>query len=133
MLIRNEKYLYLLFDEGNPLHRDDSNYVFTTEGHILRLDKKHMKPVSAARRKMRKVDAHQCPAYFGPKPTLHHEQGFEGPFQGIQSLEYLDYARELVALPPDESDESMWNPSGWCERPKTELFVSICSKYYALH
>ncbi|KAJ2348631.1 hypothetical protein GGF43_004534, partial [Coemansia sp. RSA 2618] len=29
------KYLYLLFDEGNPLHKLDNNFVFTTEGHVL--------------------------------------------------------------------------------------------------
>uniref|UniRef100_A0A4W3INM0 alpha-1,2-Mannosidase n=1 Tax=Callorhinchus milii TaxID=7868 RepID=A0A4W3INM0_CALMI len=29
------KYLYLLFDEDNPLHRSGSKYIFTTEGHIL--------------------------------------------------------------------------------------------------
>ncbi|KAI7815960.1 glycoside hydrolase, partial [Gamsiella multidivaricata] len=33
------KYLYLLFDEENLLHQElkDSNFVFTTEGHVLRL------------------------------------------------------------------------------------------------
>ncbi|KAJ2716783.1 hypothetical protein H4R19_000430 [Coemansia spiralis] len=29
------KYLYLLFDDDNPLHRLHSNHVFTTEGHVL--------------------------------------------------------------------------------------------------
>ncbi|KAJ2366722.1 hypothetical protein H4S01_002551 [Coemansia sp. RSA 2610] len=29
------KYLYLLFDEDNPLHRLDNGFVFTTEGHVL--------------------------------------------------------------------------------------------------
>ncbi|KAJ1641701.1 hypothetical protein LPJ64_006364, partial [Coemansia asiatica] len=29
------KYLYLLFDEENPLHRIHNNFVFTTEGHVL--------------------------------------------------------------------------------------------------
>ncbi|XP_067907569.1 ER degradation-enhancing alpha-mannosidase-like protein 1 isoform X3 [Heterodontus francisci] len=33
------KYLYLLFDEDNPLHRSGSKYIFTTEGHILPVDK----------------------------------------------------------------------------------------------
>jgi len=40
------KYLYLLFDETNPLHKDDSNYIFTTEGHILTLGSEHLKPLS---------------------------------------------------------------------------------------
>ncbi|KAJ2088643.1 hypothetical protein IW138_004025 [Coemansia sp. RSA 986] len=29
------KYLYLLFDEENPLHKVHNQYVFTTEGHLL--------------------------------------------------------------------------------------------------
>ncbi|KAJ1733051.1 hypothetical protein LPJ61_001744 [Coemansia biformis] len=29
------KYLYLLFDDDNPLHKLHTNYVFTTEGHVL--------------------------------------------------------------------------------------------------
>ncbi|KAM6169717.1 ER degradation-enhancing alpha-mannosidase-like protein 1 [Rhynchocyon petersi] len=32
------KYLYLLFDEENPVHRSGTRYVFTTEGHILSVD-----------------------------------------------------------------------------------------------
>ncbi|NP_001091440.1 ER degradation enhancing alpha-mannosidase like protein 1 L homeolog precursor [Xenopus laevis] len=32
------KYLYLLFDEDNPLHRVDNKYLFTTEGHLIPLD-----------------------------------------------------------------------------------------------
>lgn len=116
------KYLYLLFDEDNPLHRDDSNYVFTTEGHILWLDRKYTKPMSAARRKMRKVDAHQCPAYAPSlqKPNL--TAGSFGLVQGIRSLEYSDYARELVGLAPEETDKSAWRPDGWCERPKMDIF-----------
>ncbi|PVZ97478.1 hypothetical protein BB558_006548 [Smittium angustum] len=29
------KYLYLLFDEENPIHKGDRNYVFTTEAHYF--------------------------------------------------------------------------------------------------
>ncbi|KAJ1950338.1 hypothetical protein FBU59_000727, partial [Linderina macrospora] len=35
LLSETLKYLYLLFDDENPLHSADSNYVFTTEGHVL--------------------------------------------------------------------------------------------------
>ncbi|KAJ1875147.1 hypothetical protein LPJ55_000958 [Coemansia sp. RSA 990] len=35
LLSETFKYLYLLFDENNPLHKLDSNFVFTTEGHLL--------------------------------------------------------------------------------------------------
>lgn len=29
-----------LFDEDNPLHRSDSKYIFTTEGHVVPIDKR---------------------------------------------------------------------------------------------
>uniref|UniRef100_A0A8C5HLH4 alpha-1,2-Mannosidase n=1 Tax=Gouania willdenowi TaxID=441366 RepID=A0A8C5HLH4_GOUWI len=34
------KYLYLLFDEDNPLHKSDNKYIFTTEGHIVPIDQR---------------------------------------------------------------------------------------------
>uniref|UniRef100_A0A3B3CYQ7 alpha-1,2-Mannosidase n=1 Tax=Oryzias melastigma TaxID=30732 RepID=A0A3B3CYQ7_ORYME len=34
------KYLYLLFDEDNPLHKSGHKYLFTTEGHIVPIDKR---------------------------------------------------------------------------------------------
>ncbi|KAK7916540.1 hypothetical protein WMY93_012301 [Mugilogobius chulae] len=34
------KYLYLLFDEDNPLHRSDNKYIFTTEGHVVPIDRR---------------------------------------------------------------------------------------------
>ncbi|KAF9122761.1 alpha mannosidase-like protein [Mortierella sp. 14UC] len=38
------KYLFLLFDEDNVLHQElkDSNFVFTTEGHVLALANKYL-------------------------------------------------------------------------------------------
>ncbi|KAG9332666.1 hypothetical protein JZ751_014764 [Albula glossodonta] len=34
------KYLYLLFDEDNPLHKSENKYIFTTEGHVVPIDKR---------------------------------------------------------------------------------------------
>uniref|UniRef100_U3ETC2 alpha-1,2-Mannosidase n=1 Tax=Micrurus fulvius TaxID=8637 RepID=U3ETC2_MICFL len=34
------KYLFLLFDEENPVHKSGNKYMFTTEGHIVSLDKR---------------------------------------------------------------------------------------------
>ncbi|NWU63074.1 EDEM1 protein, partial [Pterocles burchelli] len=34
------KYLYLLFDEENPLHKSGNRYMFTTEGHIVSVDER---------------------------------------------------------------------------------------------
>ncbi|XP_054137142.1 ER degradation-enhancing alpha-mannosidase-like protein 1 isoform X1 [Melozone crissalis] len=32
------KYLYLLFDEENPVHRSGNKFMFTTEGHVVSVD-----------------------------------------------------------------------------------------------
>ncbi|CAH2312693.1 ER degradation-enhancing alpha-mannosidase 1, partial [Pelobates cultripes] len=37
------KYLYLLFDEDNPVHRTGNKYLFTTEGHLVPLDPRFRK------------------------------------------------------------------------------------------
>ncbi|KAG6872750.1 hypothetical protein C0995_006952 [Termitomyces sp. Mi166 len=95
------KYLYLLFDEENPLHSNDSNYVFTTEGHILVLGRQHLKPISASRRKL-----------------------LGGLVRGVRSRPDFEYARSLVGLAPPQKDIDTWSPSGWCERPHVDLFVS---------
>lgn len=34
------KYLYLLFDDDNPLHKSENKYIFTTEGHVVPIDKR---------------------------------------------------------------------------------------------
>ncbi|CAO3646706.1 unnamed protein product [Mucor fragilis] len=44
MLSETLKYLYLLFDTDHPINTMDSNYVFTTEGHVLGLPKKYLHP-----------------------------------------------------------------------------------------
>lgn len=37
------KYLYLLFDDSNHLNQDASNYIFSTEGHVFKLDSRFRK------------------------------------------------------------------------------------------
>ncbi|KAK9239088.1 glycoside hydrolase [Lipomyces kononenkoae] len=46
------KYLYLLFDVDNPLNKEDSNFVFSTEAHPLRIDSDLVPP---ERRKFMKL------------------------------------------------------------------------------
>eukprot|EP00794_Sanderia_malayensis_P005986 gene5986-6682_t len=41
------KYLFLLFDRENPVNRDASNYIFSTEGHIFKLDSLYRKSVDS--------------------------------------------------------------------------------------
>ncbi|KAI8327718.1 glycosyl hydrolase family 47-domain-containing protein [Choanephora cucurbitarum] len=43
MLSETLKYLYLLFDSDHVINKMDSNYVFTTEGHILPLPAQYLK------------------------------------------------------------------------------------------
>lgn len=121
-LIPSSQYLYLLFDEENPLHTD-TNYVFTTEGHILSLDKKHIKPVPPARRRMRKIEDHQCPAYH--PLTIGNRHSFaNGLTVGVKSRPDVDYSQHLTGTTSSINDERYWHPHGWCERPRTDLYVS---------
>ncbi|KAI6003911.1 glycoside hydrolase family 47 protein [Pisolithus albus] len=117
------KYLYLLFDEDNRLHNDDSHYVFTTEGHILTLPKHVLRPMSSARRRMRREESHQCPAYqpFRAPPS---SQQMNGLVRGVGSRYDAEYARHLIGLKPQASDELYWSPDGWCAVPYTDLYVS---------
>ena len=119
------QYLYLLFDEENSLHSDDMNYVFTTEGHILFLDKSLIKPVSTSKQRARKFVNHQCPAYTPFTRIVDHRQRPSGLVLGIRSRPDVEYARHLVALKPSASDEKYWSPDGWCERPKVEPYVCL--------
>ncbi|KAF7352860.1 alpha-1,2-Mannosidase [Mycena venus] len=112
------KYLFLLFDEENPLHKDDSNYVFTTEGHLLTLGRQHLKPTPFTRRKMRHIETHQCPVYLP-----FSQKGSSGLVMGIRSRGDVDYARELLAQPASDVDQDAWSESGWCERPLVNLFA----------
>ncbi|KIY73681.1 glycoside hydrolase family 47 protein [Cylindrobasidium torrendii FP15055 ss-10] len=117
------KYLYLIFDEDNFLHSDDSNYVFTTEGHILTLPTEHIRPVPAYRKTTRKVLNHQCPAY--------------KPFQDLGLVRHMlgrldvDYSRALVDIPASELEQMLWSPDGWCKRPRVDLFVSQAARLQA--
>uniref|UniRef100_A0A3Q4N188 alpha-1,2-Mannosidase n=1 Tax=Neolamprologus brichardi TaxID=32507 RepID=A0A3Q4N188_NEOBR len=39
-LVESTYLLYQLFDEDNPLHKSDNKYIFTTEGHVVPIDKR---------------------------------------------------------------------------------------------
>ncbi|KAF8165423.1 alpha mannosidase-like protein [Crassisporium funariophilum] len=116
------KYLYLLFDEENPLNSDDSNYVFTTEGHILTLGQEHMKPIPPARKRMRHVEVHQCPAYTPYTTFRDSRQRQPGLVQGVLSRPDVDYARQLVGIASSSAEQEHWSPNGWCERPKVDPY-----------
>ncbi|KAI0254258.1 alpha-mannosidase [Lactifluus subvellereus] len=115
------KYLYLLFDEDNPLHSDDSNYVFTTEGHILSLERKYLKPPSAMLRQLRRAESPQCPAY--EPPYFVGADYMPGLYVGVRSRADFDYARFLVSTALSDGDEMWWHPNGWCTIPVVDHFT----------
>ncbi|KAI6105659.1 glycoside hydrolase family 47 protein [Pisolithus sp. B1] len=115
------QYLYLLFDEDNRLHKDDSHYVFTTEGHILTLPRHVLRPMSSARRRMRREESHQCPPY-QPFRVPQSSQEADGLIRGIGSRYDAEYARHLIGLKPQSSDELYWSHDGWCAVPYTDLY-----------
>jgi hypothetical protein len=117
----NVQYLFLLFDEDNPLHSDDSHYVFTTEGHILSLDRKQQ-TISSPHRKTH-TEKNQCLAYSPITTARGIQGGYGGLVQGIRSHVDLDYSRELVALLPDEAEKDSWSLHGWCEKPQVDILV----------
>lgn len=110
-----------MFDEENAIHSDDSNYVFTTEGHILSLEKKHIKATPPAVRELRRGENLQCPAY---EPPFFGSEDLPVLTVGIGSRSDMDYARQLVGGRLSDSDALSWHESGWCQLPQAELFVS---------
>ncbi|KAK9371198.1 glycoside hydrolase [Lipomyces kononenkoae] len=80
------KYLYLLFDVDNALNKEDSSFVFSTEGHPLRID---LDLVPIERRKLLKLT---------PGSTLIPRQGVG------EDGEDKDLALEYSPFTTDESD-----------------------------
>ncbi|KIY51587.1 alpha mannosidase-like protein [Fistulina hepatica ATCC 64428] len=118
------KYLFLLFDEENVLHQDDSNYVFTTEGHILTLTPEQLLVSPAGRRTTPRprVGSPQCPAYTPFMRTYNSMPKGGGLVGGVRSRPDYDYARQVLSLSANSADEQAWSLDGWCEKPKVTLF-----------
>lgn len=97
--------------------------MFTTEGHLITLGPEHIRPIPLARKKLRKIEDHQCPVYQPFVYAYGSREPDSGLVMGIRGRPDADYSRELVALDANELDALNWSPSGWCEKPKAELFV----------
>ncbi|KAG9034693.1 alpha mannosidase-like protein [Tulasnella sp. JGI-2019a] len=117
------KYLFLLFDEDNPLNSLDSNFVFTTEGHVLQLqpaDLKHADSSPKADETSRQQET--C--------ARHDETSSLWPslVGSIRSRSDYEYARHLVGIPANatevEDDSPQWDPHSKCDVPKHEIFYS---------
>jgi hypothetical protein len=53
-----------------------------------------------------------------------------GLYVGVRSRSDFDYARFLVNAAISDGDETYWHPSGWCEIPVVEQYVSYVSGTY---
>ncbi|KAJ1721575.1 hypothetical protein LPJ53_003919 [Coemansia erecta] len=94
LLSETFKYLYLLFDEDNPLHKTHSNYVFTTEAHVLL-------PLSPVRTSNGTVSAqYPSSASFSKRALIH----LENPPRKVNPLLLrVDNIRQkLQSLHPDD-------------------------------
>ncbi|KZV75403.1 glycoside hydrolase family 47 protein [Peniophora sp. CONT] len=115
------KYLYLLFDEENPLHTDDSNWVFTTEGHILTLDHSLLKAPSRYIREFRRGERLECPAYFPPEFSGYGDKAGSGLTVGIRTRTDFDYPTHLLGMDP--INEVGWHPQAECVMPKVDVYL----------
>ncbi|KAM0748164.1 hypothetical protein T439DRAFT_382639 [Meredithblackwellia eburnea MCA 4105] len=111
------KYLYLTFDEANPYNHDDSNMVYTTEGHMLELD---TRPVLGRKRRRTPSEALSCPAY-DPASMDRHQHPLSLSVARRTDFEHARYLAGFIV--PDERKEvedGRWSESGVCELPTSE-------------
>lgn len=144
------KYLFLLFDEENVLHQElkDSNFVFTTEGHVLALDSKYL---HNGQRQKKTGDEDQWQAMSSEQQIRMKNTGGQEKLEGLQpsalhiasrkqrspqcpvykepntflkSIPYrsdADFARQMVGTRPDVRDVLELDPKGFCEKPSLEV------------
>jgi mannosidase alpha-like ER degradation enhancer 1 len=118
------KYLYLIMDEANPFNHDGSNFVFTTEGHLLAVPRDKIRAPPAIRRKLRSHSRPTCPAY-DPQTSL---KQFSPLAVSVQQRTDAEYARALAGLVMDEEyalKRGLWMPEGICEVPQADDYVSV--------
>ncbi|KAF9434034.1 alpha mannosidase-like protein [Entomortierella beljakovae] len=139
------KYLYLLFDEENILHQElkDTNFVFTTEGHILKLLPKHLSKEANSFNNSRGQYGSQKDEYHyhylkqAPSPAIHDNSNSNNPKpHGLVCKPYVapetflknipyrpdaDFARQLVGTREDHRDILVVDPKGYCEKPTLDV------------
>ena len=113
------KYLYLLFDEKNPINTGLKGTVFTTEGHILKLPRASRAQVAQNELAGRQYEFAGSSATCDVPPTA----TLGGLRVGIKSREDYDYARTLVDMPLMEKD--YWDLWGSCRVPQPGFHVSL--------
>lgn len=123
MLSETLKYLYLLFDEAHQLNSIDSNWVFTTEGHPIFLDRRRSKANPMGQRAF--ADHERC----APIPSVDF-------YSGVMSRQDFSRARfkgltnaDSIILPPHFPDPRPLAISAaqWSEPDFEVLFGSVSS------
>ncbi|GAA96680.1 glycoside hydrolase family 47 protein [Mixia osmundae IAM 14324] len=113
------KYAYLLFDESNPVHKDESNAVWSTEGHYLAVDRhklNHSTHPLVSTSPQRGALRATCVNPVQPTPWT----------TSIAARGDADVARALVNWDVSESfalQTGMWSPYSQCAKPELEQYV----------
>ncbi|KAG8878965.1 alpha mannosidase-like protein [Tulasnella sp. 331] len=120
--IKAHLYLFLLFDEENPLNKLDSNFVFTTEGHVLQLRRADLNgSISSSQANQTSQGASTCARHVA-------SSSWPGIAGSIRDRTDYDYARHLVGVEGNasavEDDSDRWDIYGKCDMPRHEIFKS---------
>ncbi|GJJ76591.1 ER degradation enhancer, mannosidase alpha-like 1 [Entomortierella parvispora] len=144
------KYLFLLFDEENVLHQElkDSNFVFTTEGHVLALGSKYlqnghqnkktadedlwMAMSSEQQLRLKSAGGQQKIKELLPSSLYASTKKqrwpqcpvYRAPDTFLKSIPYrsdADFARQMVGTRPDARDLLELDPKGFCDKPSLEV------------
>ncbi|KAK4701911.1 ER degradation enhancer, mannosidase alpha-like 1, partial [Phenoliferia sp. Uapishka_3] len=113
------KYLFLTFDVDNPFNHDDTNMVYSTEGHMLELKSR---PVPGRRRRTMPPEALSCLAY-DPTRTDRHQHPLSLSVARRTDFEHARYlAGYQVEDEAKEVAEGRWSEDGICEIPTSEEY-----------
>ena len=81
------------------------------------------RPLSPARKKLRRVEQLQCPAY-EPSDIAYDPVTQSALIGGVYSRSDFDYPRSLISTTSTSAEQRAWSPEGWCAVPKVDLYVS---------
>lgn len=111
-------------DERNMLNLDDSNSVYTTEGHPLTLPK-HLSRLPSASVDKQQIDDRICPIY-DPTNSPYHWSALT---PSVDARTDAHYVRLLAGLPVgtnEDLDSGYASIYGFCEKPDMDSEVCSC-------